>query len=194
MRLARELHDETGQALTSMLLGLRSVEEARSPEEMRAASARLRELVVQTLQDVRQLAVELRPTALDDFGLVPALERLASSFAQQTGIAVHFESAIGDERLSGEVETTLYRVVQESLTNVVKHARATRVSVLLTRREGTVAAVIEDDGEGFDQNQTREGGFGLLGMRERMELVDGRLQIEARAGAGTAILVEVPVP
>jgi two-component system sensor histidine kinase DegS len=143
---------------------------------------------------VRQLAVELRPKALDDFGLVPALERLASSFAEQTGIDVHFESAIGDERLSGEVETTLYRIVQESLTNVVKHARATRVSVLVTRREGAVAAVIEDNGEGFDPDKDRDGGVGLLGMRERIELVDGRLQIEAREGAGTAILVEVPVP
>jgi signal transduction histidine kinase len=193
-RLARELHDETGQALTSVLLGLKSVEEAAGPEEMRAAGAELRELVVQTLQDVRRLAVELRPKALDDFGLVPALERLTSSFAEQTGIEVHFESAIGDERLSGEVETTLYRIVQESLTNIVKHARATRASVLVTRREGVVAAVIEDDGEGFDPGQTRDGGVGLLGMRERIELVDGRLQIEARRGAGTAILVEVPVP
>src|SRR5712691_2366096 len=114
-RLARELHDETGQALTSVLLGLKSVEEAASPEEMRAAGAALRELVVQTLQDVRRLAVELRPKALDDFGLVAALERLTSSFAEQTGIEVDFESAIGDERLSGEVETTLYRIVQEAL-------------------------------------------------------------------------------
>src|SRR5207248_2427147 len=106
--------------------------------------AALRELVVQTLQDVRRLAVELRPKALDDFGLVPALERLTSTFAEQTGIAVDFESALGGERLSGEVETMLYRIVQEALTNVVKHARATRASVLVTRRTGAVAAVIED--------------------------------------------------
>ena len=193
-RLARELHDETGQALTSVLLGLKAVEDAANPEEMRAASAELRELVVQTLQDVRRLAVELRPKALDDFGLIPALERLTESFAEQTGIAVDFESALGDERLPDEIGTAIYRIVQESLTNIVKHARAARVSVLVTRREGAVAAVIEDDGKGFDPGQTRDGGIGLLGMRERLALIDGRLEIESRQGAGTTILVEVPLP
>ena len=193
-RLARELHDETGQALTSVLLGLKSVEEAASPEEMRAASAELRELVVQTLQDVRRLAVELRPRALDDFGLVPALERLTSSLTEHTGIAVDFESALGDERLPSELETALYRIVQESLTNVVKHARATRSSVLVARRETAVVVVIEDDGQGFDAERTRGDGLGLLGMRERAELVDGVLTIESGENGGTTILAEVPAP
>jgi len=191
-RLARELHDETGQALTSMLLGLKAVEDAGSTEEMRAASADLRELVVQTLQDVRRLAVELRPRALDDFGLVPALERLTSSLAEHTGIAVDFESALGDERLPSELETALYRIVQESLTNIVKHARATRVSVLVARREGEVVVVIEDDGAGFDPERPADG-IGLLGMRERAELVEGTLTIESREGGGTTIIAEVPV-
>jgi signal transduction histidine kinase len=192
-RLARELHDETGQALTSVLLGLKAVEEAGSPEEMRAAGADLRELVVQTLQDVRRLAVELRPRALDDFGLVPALERLTGSLAEHTGIAVDFESALGDERLPSELETALYRVVQESLTNIVKHARATRASVLVARREGEVVVVIEDDGAGFDPGLPADG-IGLLGMRERAELVEGTLTIETREGGGTTIIAEVPVP
>jgi signal transduction histidine kinase len=192
-RLARELHDETGQALTSVLLGLRSVEEAASAEEIRAATAELRELVVQTLQDVRRLAVELRPKALDDFGLVPALERLTQSFSEQTGIAVDFQSALPLERLPGEIETALYRIVQEALTNIVKHARATRVSVLLTRRDGSVAAVIEDDGQGFDSDNTREGGIGLVGMRERVALLDGRIDLETTVGAGTSIIAEVPL-
>jgi len=193
-RLARELHDETGQALTSVLLGLKAVEDAAGPDEMRAASTALRELVVQTLQDVRRLAVELRPKALDDFGLIPALERLTASFAEQTGIAVDFESALGDERLSDEIGTALYRIVQESLTNIVKHARAQRVSILVTRRDQAVAAVIEDDGDGFDATRVDDRGIGLVGMRERVALVDGRLEIESRPGAGTTILVEVPVP
>ncbi len=192
-RLARELHDETGQALTSVLLGLKAVEEASSPEEMRAAAADLRELVVQTLQDVRRLAVELRPKALDDFGLVAALERLTRSFAEQTGIAVDFHSALPPERLPGEVETALYRIVQEALTNVVKHARATQVSILLTRRNGSVAAVVEDDGRGFDPDDTRDEGIGLVGMRERVALLDGRIEVESRPGAGTSIIAEVPV-
>jgi signal transduction histidine kinase len=192
-RLARELHDETGQALTSILLGLKPLEEALTDHPAYAALAELREHVVSALQDVRRLAVELRPAVLDDFGLVPALERLADSFAEQSDIRVDFHSALGGRRLPSEVETTLYRVVQESLTNIVKHANARNVSVSVARRESTIAAVIEDDGAGFDQRAVREEGVGLLGMRERLSFVDGRLEIESRPGAGTTIVAEVPL-
>jgi signal transduction histidine kinase len=192
-RLARELHDETGQALTSILLGLRAVEDAASPEDLRAAAAELRELVVETLHDVRALAVELRPNALDDFGLQPALERLTQTFAEHTGIAIELESRLAGERLPADVETALYRIVQEALTNVVKHARARRVSVLATRRRGSVAVMIEDDGGGFTVDGD-SGGLGLLGMRERVALLDGRVAIESAEGTGTTVAVEVPVP
>jgi signal transduction histidine kinase len=192
-RLARELHDETGQALTSILLRLKALEERTGDEASRAATQELRELVVSTLQDVRRLAVELRPTALDDFGLVAALERLTASFAEQTGISVDFETALADERLPEEVETALYRIVQESLTNVVKHARARRVSILLARKEGSVKAVVEDDGRGFDPAEQAGDGFGLVGMSERLALLGGRLEVESDADAGTTIAAEVPV-
>jgi signal transduction histidine kinase len=192
-RLARELHDETGQALTSILLGLRSVEDARSATEASAAAAELRELVVTTLQDVRRLAVELRPKALDDFGLVSALERLVETFREQTGIDVDLEPRLGEERLSPDVETTLYRITQEALTNVVKHAQAKRVSIVLTRRDGSVSAVIEDDGRGFSFGAfSGENGLGLLGMRERVALVGGRLSVESAPGSGTTLSIEVP--
>jgi signal transduction histidine kinase len=190
-RLARELHDETGQALTSILLGLKPLEAALVKEENRAAVAELRELVVATLQDVRRLAVELRPKVLDDFGLVAALERLTESFAEQTGIAVDLEANIGEERLPAEVETALYRIVQESLTNVVKHAHARRVSILLARKEGALTAVVEDDGRGFDPAATGDG-FGIEGMRERVGLLNGRLTIEPN-GSGTTLVAEVPL-
>jgi signal transduction histidine kinase len=192
-RLARELHDETGQALTSILLGLKSLEERTEDASARASIEELRGLVVSTLQDVRRLAVELRPSALDDFGLVAALERLADSFAEQTGISVDFQAALADERLPDESETALYRIVQESLTNVVKHARARRVSILLTRRDGSVKAVVEDDGQGFDPAAAGDGGFGLVGMRERLALLGGRLEIESAPEAGTTVAAEVPV-
>ena len=191
-RLARELHDETGQALTSILLGLKPLEEALAGHPASAGLTELREQVVAALQDVRRLAVELRPAVLDDFGLVPALERLTDSFAEQFDVRVHFHSALGDTRLPAEVETALYRVVQESLTNIVKHANARNVSVSVARREHVVAAVIEDDGSGFDQRAVRDGAVGLLGMRERLALLDGRLEIESRRGAGTTIVAEVP--
>ena len=192
-RLARELHDEKGQALTSILLGLKPLEDALADHPARADLARLREQVVSALQDVRRLAVELRPAVLDDFGLVPALERLTDAFAEQSDVRVDFHSALGEKRLPSEVETTLYRVVQESLTNIVKHANAQHVSVSLARRATTAAAVIEDDGDGFDPRAVREEGVGLLGMRERLSFVDGRLEIESRPGVGTTIVAEVPL-
>jgi signal transduction histidine kinase len=191
-RLSRELHDETGQALTSILLGLKAIEDAQGTERFATALAELRELVQVTLQDVRRLAVELRPKALDDFGLVPAVERLTSTFAEQTGIEAQLESRLPDGRLPNEVETVLYRVVQEALTNIVKHARAQRVSVVLQTKPSTVTAVIEDDGRGFPTGETSSEGIGLIGMRERVGLVGGRLEVES-SPSGTTIVVEVPV-
>ncbi len=193
-RLARELHDETGQALTSILLSLRTVEEAEDEQELRAAVGEVRELVRSTLQDVRQLAVELRPKVLDDFGLVAALERLTQSFGEQTGMSVHFQQNWPtSDRLPAEIETALYRIVQESLTNIVKHARATSVSVVLTRKDDSVSVVVEDDGVGFEPHRAREDGIGLVGMQERVALLGGRLAIESRPGAGTTFVAEVPL-
>jgi signal transduction histidine kinase len=190
-RLARELHDQTGQELTSVLLGLKAVEEAKSDAERAQALAAVREQLVETLHDVRRLAVELRPKVLDDFGLVPALERLCDTFSEQTGMRVDLESQIRD-RLATDVETALYRIVQESLTNIVKHAQASAVSIVLARKAGMVTAVIEDDGRGFSLDGGSEG-LGLLGMDERLALLGGKLKIESSPGTGTTIGVEVPV-
>ena len=187
-RLARELHDETGQALTSILLGLGALEGAHHDANV----DELRELVVATLQDVRRLAVQLRPKVLDDFGLVPALERLAQTFSESSGIAVELEAGLGQERVPTDVETTLYRIVQEALTNIVKHADAKRVSIVLVRRDGWVTAVVEDDGRGFDLAAVTTDNLGLDGMRERVELHDGTLTVETAPGSGTTLRVEVP--
>jgi two-component system, NarL family, sensor histidine kinase DevS len=192
-RLARELHDETGQALTSILLGLKSLEERVETDDGRAATSDLRQLVVSTLQDVRRLAVELRPAALDDFGLVPALERLRDTIAEQSSISIDVQSSLGDRRLPADIETMLYRTVQEALTNVVKHAEAVRVTVRLTPGDGTVILTVHDDGKGFDPQAARDGGLGLVGMRERAALLGGRFSIETSEGAGTMLRAEVPV-
>ena len=136
------------------------------------AEADVRTLVVQALQDVRALAVELRPAALDDFGLVPALERLAETFSERSGIETMVEASL-DERLPPEIETTLYRVVQEALTNIVKHAGAEHVSIVISGRDRGVAVTIDDDGRGFDTGEVRADALGLLGMRERLALVGG---------------------
>jgi signal transduction histidine kinase len=193
-RLARELHDETGQALTSILLGLKPIERSAVDDESRLAVASLRELVVSTLQNVRRLAVELRPAALDDFGLAPALERLVKTFREQTQIRVDFEANLGEDRVPSEIETTIYRLVQEALSNIVKHAGASRVSILLTMKNGAVAAVVEDDGRGFDPTTVGDDGLGLLGMRERVGLLGGRLRVESGAAGGTTLVAEVPLP
>jgi two-component system, NarL family, sensor histidine kinase DevS len=188
-RLARELHDETGQALTSILLGLRALEGAHEDANVDD----LRELVVATLQDVRRLAVQLRPKALDDFGLVPALERLVQTFSDSSGIDVELEAGLGEERVPTDVETTLYRIVQEALTNIVKHADANKVSIVLVRREGWLTAVVEDDGRGFDLAAVTADNLGLEGIRERVELHEGRLTVETAPGSGTTLRVEVPL-
>ena len=192
-RLARELHDETGQALASILLGLKSLEESKDMDGLKGSVAALRDRVVETLHDVRRLAIELRPSALDDFGLEPALERLTAGFAEQTGIRVELESRLKDDRLPEEVETVLYRIVQEALTNIVKHAHAERVSIVVTQKPGSVGAIIEDDGRGFDPEQDVDGGIGLVGMRERVALLDGSLTIESGRAKGTTLVVEVPL-
>jgi len=186
-RLALELHDDTGQALASVLLALRAADEAADPEACHAAVTRARELVVATLRQVRALAVELRPKALDDFGLAAAIGRLAETTGARTGIVVDFESALPDERLPADVETAVYRLVQDSLAAAVKHDGARRVSILLTRDDGRVAAVIDDDGlPGRDEPE-------LAAVRERAELVDGSLRHESAKPRGTTLIVEVPV-
>lgn len=191
-RLALELHDETGQALTSILLGLKAIGGAKSKEDAERAEADVRALVVQALQDVRALAVELRPSALDDFGLGPAVERLAQTFGERSGIRTTVETHLG-ERLPPELETTLYRVVQEALSNVVKHAAARHVSIVLAQRGSSVAATIDDDGAGFDEAEVRPDALGLTGMRERLALVGGALEIESTPGRGTTVAAQVPV-
>jgi signal transduction histidine kinase len=192
-RLARELHDETGQALTSILLGLKSLEDRVASDGGRAAVSELRDLVVSTLQDVRRLAVELRPAALDDFGLVPAIERLGELVGEQSKVTVDVHSELGDRRLRPEVETALYRIVQEALTNALKHADAGRVAVRLSTSERGVMLVVQDDGKGFRPGTVRDGGVGLLGMRERTALLGGRLTVDSSDGAGTMLTAEVPI-
>jgi len=153
----------------------------------------LRDLVVGALHDVRSLAVELRPSSLDDFGLVPALERLAVTLEQQSGVRVALQDSLSEERLPAEVETVVYRFVQEALTNVVKHADAANVSIVLGRRDGGVSTLVEDDGRGFRPNEVRTDALGLVGMRERLALLGGTLAIESTPAKGTALIAYVPL-
>jgi len=199
-RVSRDLHDDVGQALTSVLLGLRLVEDSFAgtgvdSDEARRRIADLRELVADGLRRARQLAFDLRPTVLDDIGLEPALHRLRQDLAARSGLVVELDTAAlhREERLSPGTETVVYRVVQEALTNVIRHAAATSASVTLSVIEDRVRVFIEDDGKGFDSTQPlAEPNLGTQGMQERAKLVDGSLSIMSEPGAGTVVLLEVP--
>ncbi len=196
-RIARELHDEAGSALTSLLVGLRLLEtEACVADGLSERIAELRETCAHTLEGLRRLSAELRPSALDRLGLVPALEQMAADHGRRWGTAVHFQAVGLDEIvLPAEVASSLYRIVQEALTNVARHAQARTVGVLLERRPDAVVLIVEDDGRGFDPHAPAgdEGvHLGLLGIRERAALLGGRLTIESAPGQGTTLFVEIP--
>lgn len=197
-RIARELHDEAGQALTSLLLGLRHLEDVCTDPAEKEEAARLRSLTSDTLDLMRAIALELRPSALDDLGLVAALRRFATEYGAKHGLQVDFHAGgLDGGRLAPESETALYRIAQEALTNVVRHAHARSVSVLLDRRNGNALLVVEDDGRGFDVERLWRSGpaearLGIVGMEERASLVGGKLTIESHPGAGTAVFAEVP--
>lgn len=194
-RIARELHDSTGQALTSLLVGLQALEQAASGE-MRQQTENLRQIVSETLEEVHRIAWELRPSALDDMGLAAALERYIADYRERFGLPVDLViHGLRDGRLSPEVETTIYRIVQEALTNVARHAQAGQVSVLIEHRDGKTLVIAEDNGVGFDANTAAKGSrqhLGLYGIRERAELLGGKFLIESEAGRGTSLFVEIP--
>lgn len=198
-RIARELHDETGQSLTSLLVGLRALGDAPTLEAARAQAVELRRITRRTLDEVRRLARGLRPGALDELGLLPALEQLAGDYAQTRGIAVDVQArGLDGTRLPAPVEATLYRIVQEALTNAAEHGRAKTVSLVLQRLPGALQAIVTDDGRGFNVETALRGShawdhLGLHGMRERAALVGGSVTIESTLGEGTTIYVRVPL-
>lgn len=198
-RIARELHDQTSQSLTSMMVGLKVAEESSDTASIKQRVSELRTLASRTLEEVRDLSMALRPSVLDDLGLVPAINRYIHDYAQKTGLSVQFQTVgFNHERLMPEVETAIYRVIQEALTNIVRHAAAKHVSVILEQSGNKLLAITEDDGRGFDVDQVMAGPsleirLGLFGMEERIALIGGRLTIESAPGKGTTVFVEVPL-
>jgi signal transduction histidine kinase len=196
-RISRELHDETGQTLTSLMVGLKSVENSTNTNHVTTNIAQLRALAAQTLDDVHHLSSELRPSVLDDLGLAAALKKYVQEYSVKMGVNVDSHiSGLPVERLLPEVEIAIYRIVQEALTNIAKYATASSVSVILRFRDSKVIAIIEDNGRGFDVNGVMaskgEKQLGLYGMYERASLIGGKLTIESEIGVGTTIYLEVP--
>ena len=193
-RIARELHDETGSALSGVLLGLKAIDRATTLGEARQASAALRETARTTLQNVARLAFELRPATLDEFGFAPALKDLGRGLEERGGPKVELKMELSSaERLPAKVETVLFRITQEALTNVVKHADAKTVQITFARQDGSVVLTVDDDGRGFSRTGGPAEEFGLVGMRERTTSVSGELVIKSKPGAGTRLTVKIPV-
>jgi PAS domain S-box-containing protein len=197
---ARELHDRMGQHLTAISLGLKSLKDTMpEPSSGRKRLQRLQELTDVIGREVHQLALQLRPTALDDLGLHTALMNYAEEWSSRSEVEVDFHSTgLERQRLPVPIETAVYRIVQEALTNVLKHARARHVSLILQRSPEQMLAVLEDDGKGFESDgdipvASNGGRLGMLGMRERAELVGGTLTVESTPGRGTAVFIRVPL-
>jgi len=179
-------------------MGLTRIEQAGGGPEVKAQAAELRAVTTDALDLMRDMARDLRPSTLDDLGLVAALGRYVTDYGPRHHLETDFQAASMDHvRLRPEVEIVLYRIAQEALTNVSRHAEAHSVNVLLERRNGHAILVVEDDGHGFDAERVGGGlpgaKLGLLGMEERAGLVGGTLTVESRPGAGTAVFVEVPL-
>ncbi|HEX7138593.1 MAG TPA: PAS domain-containing protein [Vicinamibacterales bacterium] len=210
-RIAREMHDQFGEQLTALTHRINALKTASAAHpDLHGHVEALAALAQRLDRDVDQLVWELRPTALDDLGLRAALANYVQDWSARVGIRAEFHtSGLLDDRLSPDVETSLYRIAQEALTNVARHSRATRAEVILERRPDHVVLIVEDDGIGFDANDSGDsdragtagaraavrarGGFGLRGMHERAALVDASLEIESAPGGGTTILVRMTV-
>jgi two-component system sensor histidine kinase UhpB len=193
LRIARELHDEVGQTLTALVLQLETVGR-QAPPALVEPLAEVREAARGSVEEVREIAYGLRPEALADFGLRAALSTLASTFAERTGVRVRSRLAPQFPELAGEAELAIYRVAQESMTNVARHAWAHTVELELERHDGTLVLCVRDDGVGVDGSALADGpGSGIRGMRERALLVGGRLEIRPATPRGTEVRLTVPV-
>jgi signal transduction histidine kinase len=197
-RISRELHDETGQSLTSLLVGLKIVDNSPTLEEARKRIVELQELTSRTLEEVHKLSVELRPTLLDDLGLIAAMRSYSKDFSKKHGVQVAFHATGFEERVPPLVEVAVYRVVQEALTNIAKYAQARTVHLTLKRSETNLHAEVRDDGIGFDPEHVlaqkrKENRLGLLGMQERVTLLGGTFSLHSAEGEGVRLAFDIPL-
>jgi signal transduction histidine kinase len=195
VRIAREVHDELGQALTGVKYDLAWLARGLPEDltELREKARGMLSLLDTTIRTIRRIFTELRPSVLDELGLVAAIEWHAQEFQSRTSIECHVSTTLTDLPLDGELSTALFRICQESLTNVARHADATHVTVRLSADEERLILCVEDNGRGItEQEQTGTTSLGLLGMKERAFLLGGQLSIEGEPGAGTTVTVRMP--
>jgi two-component system, NarL family, sensor histidine kinase UhpB len=190
-RLARDLHDEVNQALTAILLRLEALAHDAPPGRATEV-AELKRLVNQAMEELLNLARQLRPAALDDHGLVPAIDAQLKRFARHSGVEARFRTRGDPATLDGDEQTAIYRIAQEALANVGRHAGATCVEVDLTAGDAGAELRVRDDGTGFDPGVRRNGGLGLKGMAERARLVGGELDVRSAPESGTSVTLRIP--
>lgn len=197
--IARELHDRFGQYLTVMELELGAITgRGDLPPLLAARLDAMRALTAQAQQDMAQIAWQMRPAALEGMDLKTACEQLVADWRGRSGLSFDLHLSLGARSLPAGVAATLYRVLQEAITNAVKHANAGRIGIILRAAEREAVLIVEDDGSGFSADapgagRGAPGSFGLLGMRERLALVAGTLEIESAAGQGATLLIRVPL-
>jgi len=197
-RISRELHDQTGQHLAALLLGLKTLNNSTDSgsTSLHRSLFQLQKLTEQLVEEAHHLAWDLRPAALDDLGLETAISNYVEKWSERNSIALDFHSGLDKLRLPPPVETAVFRIVQEALTNVLKHAEATRVSVMLEYRYDELLVIVEDNGRGFEPEvplkMKERGGLGLIGINERVALVGGKLNIESEPGGGATLAIRIP--
>ncbi|HLC34759.1 MAG TPA: ATP-binding protein [Anaerolineales bacterium] len=198
-RIARGMHDDTGQAISTLIIGLERMAGMVPPEapELAKRIAATREIATRTLEDLRTVVYGLRPTMLDDLGLAPAIRWYARSQFEEAGTQLVLDLPDGLARATPEVETTVFRIAQEAVNNVKRHAGAQRVAIALRVEAGWLELRVQDDGRGFDVQRTSQEAlrlrrFGLMGMKERVDLVGGSLQVESQPGRGTQLVARIP--
>jgi signal transduction histidine kinase len=199
-RIARELHDETSQTLASITANLEAATNMlpAGADKTKAILKKAQTLSVSVLDEVDKFIYELRPTLLDDLGLVAAIRWLAESNLEAAGVAVNFKTIGRERRLPSQLETTLFRVIQEVVSNIARHAHARNTMITLHFKKGIIGVSIKDDGRGFNVEEAitskeRPRGLGLLGMKERVEIFNGTLNIRTRPGSGTEIDIKIPL-
>jgi signal transduction histidine kinase len=197
-RWARELHDDTLQSLSALRIGLSAAGRSDQLDEIKRANRQATDQLEETIANLRALITDLRPAALDELGVKAAIEALADRTGRrgiEVDVSVDLDRAEGarDARHTPEIETALYRIVQEALTNAAKHGNAARAVVEIHEDPGMIHVSVRDDGGGFD-SQAHSDGFGLLGMRERAALLDGDIHINSAPGQGTTLSARIPVP
>ncbi|OEH86626.1 hypothetical protein BHU72_10240 [Desulfuribacillus stibiiarsenatis] len=199
-RVSRELHDETGQLLSALMVQLQCIKQVGKQENFDQNVDNMRKVISRTIGEVKRISRQLRPSVLDDMGLIPAIERLVQEYQEfnHTDIDFIVHGHTFEKRLLAELEITIYRILQEALTNIFKYSKAENVSIIMNFKQDALQIIIEDDGIGFDVNEhyssdTHDTHLGLHGMRERAELINGNFEIESKVGIGTTIYVSIPL-